>query len=490
MAKKKSPNSLYNLCLEETAGHLMEKYWKRENTNPFSQVNCNIVNDLFQYLDLNVETETPGPFKLLLKSGQLQNFMLDGTDFTEKHWRSVMTILLEEGDSCRNITCILLPKSFQNGESATLERLIKKCPLLELLQVSTFFNPSVLQNCKRLQVVKNYYTGKKEYRYFRNESVDTLANLQNLKKFAIFHSRKSASYYKHIAKILQDHPKLISLEDTDSSRAAHHIYTKCRTDTVPRFGLKECFWGFNSYVNEFNPRKQIAYTQQYSEFVKSSVALFPLVEKLNMVVYHKNCLEHLKKLRHLRVLEIDFSLCHGSPTRIAFISLLSEIGPQLKRLSIAVRSTLPVDVVMKYCSNVVHLYLRCSAIVQGGIETDSKNFRQLKRLIVFEVNEESLKYLLRNSVNLKELLLYDALCLEDTLLHKIMKMKSLSKIDTLGVKECRLSREGLKELIQKWVNLQRVAFENLDADVTTVAEELKRDIRSIYSNMARHLLVI
>ncbi|GIX90793.1 hypothetical protein CEXT_135201 [Caerostris extrusa] len=162
----------------------------------------------------------------------------------------------------------------------------------------------------------------------------------------------------------------------------------------------------------------------------------------------------------------------------------------MKCLSIAVRSTVPADAVMKYRSNVAHLYPRCSAIVQGGIETDSKNSRQLKRLIVLEVNEESLKYLLRNSVNLKELLLYDALCLEDTLLHKILKMKSLSKIDTLGVKECRLSRDGLKELIQNCVNLESVAFENLDADMTTVAEELKRDIRATYSNMARSLLAI
>ncbi|GIX83333.1 uncharacterized protein CEXT_358371 [Caerostris extrusa] len=416
MTKKKSPSSLYDLCIDETVGHLLEKYWKK-NTNPFSQVNCNIVNDLFRFLDVNVETETPGPYKLLLKSGQLQNFELDGTDFTKKQWRSIMTILLEEGDSCRNITCILLPKSFQNDESATLERLIQKCPLLEILVVSTFFNP-FLMGCPP------------------------------------------------------------------------YLHKNVRTDTVPRFGLKECFWGFNSYVNEFKPRKQIAYTQQYSEFVKSSVALYPLVEKLSIVVYHKNCLEHLKKLRHLRVLKIDFNLCRGSPARTAFILMLSEIGPQLKCLSIVGRIIVPVDVVMKYCSNLVHLVLRCSAIIQGGIETDSKNFRQLKRLIVFEVNEESLKYLLRNSVNLKELLLYDALCLDDTLLHKILKMKSLSKIDTLGVKECRLSREGLKELIQKCANLESVAFENLDDDLTTVAEELKRDIRSIHSYMARSLLVI
>ncbi|GIX68906.1 uncharacterized protein CDAR_211101 [Caerostris darwini] len=322
-----------------------------------------------------------------------------------------MTILLEEGDGCRNITCIILPKTFLNDEKATLEMLIEKCPLLEILEVWTFFNPSVLQNCKRLKEVRNYFTGRKEYIYFRNESVDTLVNLQNLKKFAIFHSRKSSSYYKHIAKLLQNHPKLVSLGNTDSSWAAHHIYTTCKMDTVLRFGLKECFWGFNRCVKKFNPRKQIAYTQQYSEFVKSAVALFPLVEKLNMVVYHKNCLEHLKKLKHLRVLEINFTLCCGLLARTAFISLLSEIGPQLKCLSIVGHSTMPVDVVMKYCSNVVNLDLCCSAIVQGGIETDSKNFIHLKKLIVREVDEESLEYLLRYSLNLKELLLVDALCL-------------------------------------------------------------------------------
>ncbi|GIY68564.1 uncharacterized protein CDAR_573221 [Caerostris darwini] len=199
-------------------------------------------------------------------------------------------------------------------------------------------------------------------------------------------------------------------------------------DTVPRFGLKECCWGFNSYVKKFNRREQIAYTQQYSEFVKSSIGLFPHVEKLHIVVYHKNCLDHLKKLKYLRVLEINFTLCCSLLARIAFTSLLSEIGPQLKILSIVVQSTMPVDVVMKYCLNVVHLDLSCSAIVQGGIETDSKNFIHLKKLIIREVDEESLEYLLRYSLNLRELLLFDAPCLDDTLLHKILKMKSLSKI--------------------------------------------------------------
>ncbi|GIY31626.1 hypothetical protein CDAR_22091 [Caerostris darwini] len=112
------------------------------------------------------------------------------------------------------------------------------------------------------------YGTKREYRYFQNESVDTLANLQNLEKIRYFSLSQVFSYYKHIAKMLQNHPKLVSLGNTDSSWAAHHIYTTCRMDTFPRFGLKKCFWGVNKNVEEFN-RKKIAYIQQFPNSSKA-----------------------------------------------------------------------------------------------------------------------------------------------------------------------------------------------------------------------------
>ncbi|GIY63998.1 hypothetical protein CDAR_31191 [Caerostris darwini] len=110
MTKKKSPNSLYKLCIEETSNYLVDKRWIGGNSNPFSQINCYIVNDLFQFLLINMNIEKTSPLLLLLKSGQLQEFVFDGVDFTEKQWRFVMKILLGEGDCCRNITCIVLPK--------------------------------------------------------------------------------------------------------------------------------------------------------------------------------------------------------------------------------------------------------------------------------------------------------------------------------------------------------------------------------------------
>ncbi|GIX67454.1 hypothetical protein CEXT_420981 [Caerostris extrusa] len=220
--------------------------------------------------------------------------------------------------------------------------------------------------------------------------------------------------------MLQNHPGLVSLGDTDSSWAAHHIYTTCRMDIVPRFGLKKCFWGFNKNVekilqtaNRLHPTiSRIG--QKLCSFVspRREITHYSVSRRLHAA---------FKKLKHLRVLEIDFSLCCGLPARTAFISLLSEIGPQLKGLSILDDNPMPVDVIMKYCSNVVHLDLSCKAIVQGGIETDTNKFRQLEKLLLYEMDAESLEYLLRNSLNLRKLLLVDALCLDDTQLHKILK---------------------------------------------------------------------
>ncbi|GIY57608.1 hypothetical protein CEXT_700581 [Caerostris extrusa] len=83
--------------------------------------------------------------------------------------------------------------------------------------------------------------------------------------------------------MLQNHPKLVSLGNTDSSWAAHHIHATCKMDTEPRFGLKECFWGFTKHVEEFN-RNQIVCTRQYPKILKSFAVLFPLLKRLHITI--------------------------------------------------------------------------------------------------------------------------------------------------------------------------------------------------------------
>ncbi|GIX85104.1 hypothetical protein CEXT_14461 [Caerostris extrusa] len=71
MANRRSPNSLFELCIKETSNHLADGRWNREDTNPFSQISCIIVNELFKFL-IKKNLENPNPLELLLKSGQLQ----------------------------------------------------------------------------------------------------------------------------------------------------------------------------------------------------------------------------------------------------------------------------------------------------------------------------------------------------------------------------------------------------------------------------------
>ncbi|GIY46486.1 hypothetical protein CEXT_43311 [Caerostris extrusa] len=110
---KKSPESLYELCTEATTNCLRIKYWNGEATNPFSQINCNIVNDLFESLIFRARVKVTTPLKLLLKSGQLQKLNFEGIDFTEKQWKYIMEILLKKNNRCRNITHISLPKTLR-----------------------------------------------------------------------------------------------------------------------------------------------------------------------------------------------------------------------------------------------------------------------------------------------------------------------------------------------------------------------------------------
>ncbi|GIX85099.1 hypothetical protein CEXT_14441 [Caerostris extrusa] len=54
----------------------------------------------------------------------------------------------------------------------------------------------------------------------------------------------------------------------------------------------------------------------------------------------------------------------------------------------------------------------------------------------------------------------------------------------LGCERLQTFRRGLKELVQNCVNLESVAFENLNFTLTTVVTELRRDIRSKHTDMA------
>ncbi|GIY45422.1 uncharacterized protein CDAR_89881 [Caerostris darwini] len=290
------PKSLYDICQRRTLELMTEDgYWDECPENPFSELTCDVVNDLFAFYR-TMEYHYLRDLELLLSCGKLQRLDLRYPEFSEEECDQLFQLLTEQG--CRSITYVKLSANFKNDENSRLEKLIMKCPLLENLHVSTFLNPVVLRNCKRLKSVVINYTGGEESTYFRNQSASTLSVLINLQVLDIFRNKNCSAYFQHIVTMLKNHPRLMSLGQSDSSWAAHHIGNNSKRDAHPQYGLRKCFWGFSIAVED-NPEQIAAYNLMFPEVIRSSILIFPLVVELHIVVRHENCLEHLKILNTL-----------------------------------------------------------------------------------------------------------------------------------------------------------------------------------------------
>ncbi|GIY78424.1 uncharacterized protein CDAR_272001 [Caerostris darwini] len=280
--------TLHEICLDRILELIQERYWDDKKENPFSCLPTRVVEHLVEVCGASKRFWKFSYFRLLLSSGKLQELRLCFPVFFTDTCKLLPQMLTEEG--CRNIKILELDKNFQNDESAWLERLIEKLPFLESLVIRTFFNPTALKNCKRLKRVEVIYRMiLKGTHYFRIEAVDTLSCLEDLEEFDVFRFNKSTSYLQHVVKLLENHPKLISLGCTDSSRAAHHIHMDSRGSKPLQYGLRKCSWEYNRF--SFRER-----TSMHLERIRSAVLLFPLVEELEILVLHEDCFEDLKNL--------------------------------------------------------------------------------------------------------------------------------------------------------------------------------------------------
>ncbi|GIY57202.1 uncharacterized protein CDAR_587811 [Caerostris darwini] len=482
---KMPSDSLLKICLRETSDLVKSEYWAKEETNPFLTMPCHVVTELLECM-AHSEVE-PEDLQLLLKSGQLLNLDLHYFEFTAEQWECVMRILIQDSNSCRNIKNICTSFNYQNNEKALLEKVIEKCLLLEDVYAETFFNPSVLKNCKNLRRVTINYGPEELSQYLHSETIDTISHLQNLERFLVFELRKPSSYYLLVAKMLRNHPKLVSFGLADSSWAAYHIYTTSGMDPVPQFALRKCFWGFNVLSDEFDPESEAIFLSHFPELVQSAVHLFPLVVDLFLTVHHKDCIQHLKCLKHLRVLRISFELCTDSSAQSSFLCVLTKIGRQLKYLSIWGDVSMPVDAIMEHCVGVEHLALHCRATTWKKTEDQSGHFAEVNSMRVENATAGALKCLLQNAPNLRKLLLVEAACLDDRLMHTILRRNPLDELESIGVETCTLSRKGLKELFLKAKNLRKVSFDSLMEEATVLAKELKKDMIYDYSYLEKVL---
>ncbi|GIY57154.1 hypothetical protein CDAR_397811, partial [Caerostris darwini] len=480
--KKMPPISLYETCLNRIIELLKVDHWSEEKENPFSRLPRKIVELLVEVCGTSQKIRKFSDFRMLLSSGKLRTLKLCFPVIFIDTCMVLPQMLTEK--SCMNITVLELDRNFKNC-SRWLEKLLQKLPLMESLSVQTLFNPRALKDCKRLKSVRVIRVFN--YDIFLSEAVDTLSHMEDLEEFDILQyssERISNANFLKVVKLLNNHDKLTSLRFTDSSRAAHHIVAKYARGRHPRYGLRKCSWiiGIGSFEDV------TALKLSFLQRIISSVLLFPFVEELEILVLSEDCFEYLKDLKHLRSLKMYFN--RHSTYQLDF-SFLSGIGEQLRHLCIMSLKEIPVNAISKYCFNLE--YLECSATICDSIES-SYNFRMLKRLEIFRIDANSLLYVFQNVRNLKELQFHDAAVFDDQRLQEILNRNPLAfnHLDKVFVRDCMLSREGLKIFLEHAVNLTTAYInsshlnEGAEIVFSDVIEELQRDVVDDYFAVAHY----
>ncbi|GIY79135.1 hypothetical protein CDAR_89142 [Caerostris darwini] len=118
----------------------------------------------------------------------------------------------------------------------------------------------------------------------------------------------------------------------------------------------------------------------------------------------------------------------------------------------------------------------------------------LKRLEIFRIDANSLLYVFQNVRNLKELQFHDAAVFDDQRLQEILNRNPLAfnHLDKVFVRDCMLSREGLKIFLEHAVNLTTAYInsshfnEGAGIVFSDVIEELQRDVVHDYFAVAHY----
>ncbi|KAF8788879.1 hypothetical protein HNY73_006873 [Argiope bruennichi] len=454
--------SLYKICLERVYDLVKAGTWKSCTVNPFLNLPNGIIDDLMAPTDYD-ETKVSEVFQLLT-SGSLTRLHLSGIKVQEEK-RLFLEVI--EKNCCKSLR-FLSWYSSERKNIPLIEALVLSCPKLEEFRSKISLNFNVFRNCKELRVLKFYAT----LQMFCPQDLEVLSSLKNLQVFFSFDSSGDI-----IATILKCCPQLISLGRSDSLNGLEMIHaqavSQCDIDDIEipdRFHLKRCLWGTRT---KYMGVGDASYKSSFPEKIRIAVSLCPFVEELIIYVCHTDSFESLKNLKHLTHLEIIFSECDGD-YMTSFFEFLKIIGRKLKHLSIDDTHPVPVDIICDFCPQLQSLDLRRFATVSGPVQHNSNIL--LKRLRIMYIDQNALLYLLSSCKGLVELSLFYALCLDDSLLSKILKQNPLAELKISHITESSLTRRGFRMFLEKAVSLERVNFSSLRRDVDYIVENLIREL--------------
>ncbi|GIX88036.1 uncharacterized protein CDAR_291841 [Caerostris darwini] len=441
--------TLYDTCIQKTILLFRSGVWNKSKENPFSSLPSTIVDHLVKLTLLLKFRDLPNhkSLYLLLASHRLNRLDLSCFRLYNKkirhpcnpasgispelaqRYKKVEPLFREEdfklqeyadeecnsllnmlsSDTLSHLGAIILPHFIRPYPSA-VQGLIQASQNLVYIHVSCHFDLNILQYCKSLRILKLHNRKINFFNVIRDGQVNFLQYLENLEHFTVCcNSKDYYTDYILIKNCLKNCPKLISVGLCDSSMAIEFI-RKFKVHPAD-FKLKRCFWGIKSKT--FSKRLP-NYKLNFPYVIQRAAASCPFVVELVLIVHHKSSLQFLSLLKRLTILYLDFAFC-GENYMHAFISLLREIGHQLKHLSLKSKHKKTKDNklyvspepfvthdIFAYCTNLESLKIVGLSTFRES-KTSISGISNLKRLYFICFDTSAFIFVLEHSRNLMEL---------------------------------------------------------------------------------------
>ncbi|GIY06359.1 uncharacterized protein CEXT_603041 [Caerostris extrusa] len=216
----------------------------------------------------------------------------------------------------------------------------------------------------------------------------------------------------------------------------------------------------------------------FPELINTAVSRCPFVEELTLQVLHKDCLQHLRRLKRLNSLVLECDYCDDLDADECFSSL-GEIRHQLKHFVIQridpsnTDRRFPLNVVIDNCENLETLGVLELTEINLPLKMNI-SFRRLKRISI-EMKLDYLGQILRFCDNLTYLLVCGLDKINESELQENLSHISALKLQTLGIQSRFFPKNAMKMVLEIAPNLERVYFFD-KSECVSLFKELGRSI--------------
>ncbi|XP_055925999.1 uncharacterized protein LOC129957606 [Argiope bruennichi] len=454
-------DTLYRLCMQTVYDLIAAKVWDSSAQNPFSKFQSKVVEDLVDFVrsqrGYSDDKNTMENLMLLFASGRIRKF--DAFHWNSKKNQTWLPGILTE-NFCKNLLSLSLPKHFY--AIYPVKSILPFCRNLVDVHLPVFIDLEVFENCPQLQILRFHASDDEISHYFRQKTGDLPSTIRKLQVFSVCNCQIHYAVTKDIiAKLLLNCPNLVSVGFCNSLDAFHYI-RETQDELSNPFQLRRCYWGlkYTDFIPTPDNPEFERYQSQFSHMVKVATSLCSSLEELVIDVFDNNCVQHLVKLKNLKVLSISYEDPYDDNYVPAFVSLLREIGKQLSRLSVTAQGPVPMDVICRYCPYLVTLRILGKVTISNRSKK-CKRLPLLKSLCVDVIDKEDLKLFFLNCPNMKELFVGTAVGFVDSFCETLLKKEVYPKLEVVSIETCSLTKRGLLKFLNGIPTLQKVSFEIL-----------------------------